>query len=222
MALFAAPSDDVRSAAAFAAGALAAHPIATDRAGNIAVGNADASLPALVAKVGANEDERSRSLALQALKEFITHSSAASLAPRAEALWEPLFAICAVAGLQPVEPGLGPDATDAEKKARDKRVEAQWKENEPVREHWKATEAARNIAADCLGKIALTNPVMYLPLLQARLSDPTSGIRAAVISGPSCHCAYRLIPQPSASPSPTRAPRTTPRWRRRSSASSHR
>lgn len=148
----------------------------------MAVGSADNLLPSIISKIGSKADEKTRSLALQALKEFITHSDAATLAPRSDTLWDPLFEICAVDGLAPAEPGLAEGASEADKTSRVKRVEAQWKKNEPIREQWKATEAARNIAAECLGKLALTNPAHYLPLLQTRLADESAGIRAAVIS----------------------------------------
>ncbi|GAA5945445.1 hypothetical protein JCM10213_005987 [Rhodosporidiobolus nylandii] len=76
---FSASSEDVRRAAAFAAG-------------NIAVGNTDAFLPPILQLV--KSDDKKRYLALQALKEVIIHSSPTSLSSISDALWTPLFENC--------------------------------------------------------------------------------------------------------------------------------
>jgi cullin-associated NEDD8-dissociated protein 1 len=136
--------------------------------GNLAVGSPTDCLPQLVGYIQAgNGDDRKRTLALGAVKEFIVHASVASLAPSADELWEPLIAICAIEGPPPAEAkpaGLAPD----EVKARDKRVDAAWKASESVREQWKATEVSRTMAAECLGKITLADPQRYLAKLQVR------------------------------------------------------
>ncbi|KZV77591.1 TIP120-domain-containing protein [Peniophora sp. CONT] len=74
--LFGSDQEDVRVAAAFAAG-------------NITIGNLHQFLPALVKLV--QGDAQKRLLALQALKEVATHTSTGQLENYAEALWVPLF-----------------------------------------------------------------------------------------------------------------------------------
>jgi cullin-associated NEDD8-dissociated protein 1 len=186
---FSASSDEVRAAAAFAVG-------------NIAVGNADELLPTIVVLIESDDDERKRFLSLHALKEFITHSSHETLASKSDSLWSPLFQICAVDGPPVPEPSKT-GATKDENEAREKRVDAQWKESEGIREIWKSSEVVRNIAAECLGRITLTDPHKFLSFLQvrlvislvsvlplsedfispkARLNDRQAGVRAAVIS----------------------------------------
>ncbi|KAH8925209.1 TIP120-domain-containing protein [Atractiella rhizophila] len=73
---FASPVEDLRSAAAFAAG-------------NIAVGNPPMFLPNLVGPI--LNDEKKRYLGLQALKEFITHLPPQYLVTYSQHLWTPLF-----------------------------------------------------------------------------------------------------------------------------------
>lgn len=168
----------------------------------MAVGSPDQLLPLIVSQIAADAaDDKKLSLSLHALKEFITHSSAQSLSSKAESLWTPLFTICSIEGPPPPEAGLPKEASDADKKAREKRAEAQRKATEPLREKWKQTENSRNVSADCLGKITLTDPGRFLPQLQvrvqsqscgaiidlsftqARVQDSLAGIRSAVISG---------------------------------------
>lgn len=43
-------------------------------------------------------------------------------------------------------------------------------------------EGTRNVAADCLGQLTVTDPARYLPQLVAQLSDPSRDTRATVIS----------------------------------------
>ncbi|GAA5856944.1 hypothetical protein JCM8547_008479 [Rhodosporidiobolus lusitaniae] len=76
---FSASSEDVRRAAAFAAG-------------NIAVGNTGAFLPAILELI--EGDDKKRYLALQALKQVIIHSSPDALASISDTLWTPLFENC--------------------------------------------------------------------------------------------------------------------------------
>ena len=150
----------------------------------MAVGNPDKLLPLIVSQIAADaSDDKKLSLSLHALKEFISHASPEALSSTAESLWTPLFTICSIEGPPPPEAGLPATAADADKKAREKRAEAQWKSTAPHREKWKQTENSRNVSADCLGKITLTDPNRFLPQLQARLQDSLAGIRAAVISG---------------------------------------
>ncbi|EGN92705.1 hypothetical protein SERLA73DRAFT_98928 [Serpula lacrymans var. lacrymans S7.3] len=73
---FAAEQEDIRTAAAFAAG-------------NIALGNLQQFLPAIVKAV--ENDPKKRLLSLQALKEVVTHCSHGQLEGVADMLWAPLF-----------------------------------------------------------------------------------------------------------------------------------
>ncbi|KAF9261953.1 TIP120-domain-containing protein [Marasmius fiardii PR-910] len=73
---FSAEQEEVRSAAAFAAG-------------NIAIGNLQHFLPAIVKLV--RSDAKKRLLALHALKEVVTHCSHGQLESVADLLWVPLF-----------------------------------------------------------------------------------------------------------------------------------
>ncbi|KAF8588484.1 TIP120-domain-containing protein [Ramaria rubella] len=124
--MFTAESEETRTAAAFAAG-------------NMAIGNIQHFLPAIINLVQSNNEKRL--LALHALKEVVSNCSIGQLESVADALWVPLF---------------------------------ERSEN--------SEEATRNVAAACLGKLTTTNPSKYLPQLQARLRDPTSSVRATVIS----------------------------------------
>ncbi|KAG8220729.1 armadillo-type protein [Butyriboletus roseoflavus] len=73
---FSAEEEEIRTAAAFAAG-------------NIAIGNLHLFLPAIL-KV-AEQDPSKRLLSLHALKEVVTHCSHGQLEPVADAIWTPLF-----------------------------------------------------------------------------------------------------------------------------------
>ncbi|EEB95452.1 hypothetical protein MPER_05579, partial [Moniliophthora perniciosa FA553] len=73
---FSAEQEEVRSAAAFAAG-------------NIAIGNLHQFLPAIVKMV--QSDSKKRLLSLHALKEVVTHCSHGQLEGVADILWVPLF-----------------------------------------------------------------------------------------------------------------------------------
>ncbi|KAF8139703.1 armadillo-type protein [Boletus edulis] len=76
---FSAEEEEIRTAAAFAAG-------------NIAIGNLHLFLPAIL-KV-AEQDPSKRLLSLHALKEVVTHCSHGQLEPVADAIWTPLFHNC--------------------------------------------------------------------------------------------------------------------------------
>ena len=81
LAFYEAPSEEIKSAAAFAVG-------------NMAVGNLDAFLP-IIEKQIRDDNAKRRLLSLQALKELISHGSAEQLKQIAERIWSPLFEICA-------------------------------------------------------------------------------------------------------------------------------
>lgn len=72
------PSEEVRSAAAFAAG-------------NMAVGSPDDLLPILIRHIEATQEEPQRLLLLYSLKEVILHSSDPQLDKLTDILWHPLF-----------------------------------------------------------------------------------------------------------------------------------
>lgn len=194
-------AEEVRSAAAFALG-------------NLAVGATE-----LVDQVTARISSGSSSeavLALHSLKEFIAHASPSAISTRADSLWVPLFNICAIDGPPLPEAGLPDDAKPDEKKARDRRIETAFKQQEPIRQKWQQSETSRSVAAECLGKITLTDPARFLPLLQSRASDALAGIRCAVITGAYSflvkHNTAADVPffQPSASLSSTPRKDTTP------------
>lgn len=75
---FKSDSEEIRSAAAFAAG-------------NMAVGAPDEYLPVLVRDIESATDEPSRLLLLYALKEVIMHSNTGQLEKLADFFWKPLF-----------------------------------------------------------------------------------------------------------------------------------
>ncbi|KAG7450909.1 ARM repeat-containing protein [Guyanagaster necrorhizus] len=124
--LFSSDQEDLRAAAAFAAG-------------NIAIGNLHLFLPAVIKMV--ESDPKKRLLSLHALKEVVTHSSQSQLEGVSDLLWVPLF------------------------------------ENSENSE-----ETTRNVAAACLGKLAITHPSRYLPQLHARIQDQNPATRATVVS----------------------------------------
>ncbi|WVQ76239.1 hypothetical protein IAR50_005904 [Cryptococcus sp. DSM 104548] len=76
---FKSDSEEVRSAAAFAAG-------------NLAVGTPNIFLPTIINKVEAAQKESERLLLLHAVKEVILHSPSTQLENIADSLWKPLFA----------------------------------------------------------------------------------------------------------------------------------
>jgi cullin-associated NEDD8-dissociated protein 1 len=83
VAFYAADSEQIRSAAAFALG-------------NMAVGSLAVVLPLLEQHI-ATDDAKRRLLSLHALKELISHASPAALASIAQRLWTPLFEHCETA-----------------------------------------------------------------------------------------------------------------------------
>lgn len=126
LARFSSSSEDIRNAAAFAIG-------------NIAAGSSNNFLPAIFKLM--QGDKKQRYIVLQALKEFITHVPSHSLAHHADTLWDPLF-----------------DDIDV------------------------GVEMCRNVAAECLGKLTLSDPLKYLPRLQERLKSTSSHIRMTCVT----------------------------------------
>ncbi|KAI9276714.1 armadillo-type protein [Phascolomyces articulosus] len=124
--LFAAQSEEVKFAAAFALG-------------NISVGNLEQYLPLIVAQI--KEQPKRRYLLLHALKEIITRSDKnTKLGAASDEIWVLLI-----------------ESSDLEQE-----------------------EGTRSVVAECLGKLALTNPNKYLPELKSRLASPSAHIRATV------------------------------------------
>ncbi|CAH7668099.1 armadillo-type protein [Phakopsora pachyrhizi] len=121
LARFESPLEDIRNAAAFAIG-------------NIATGATEVFLPHIFKLI--QEKEKHRHLPLQALKEFIAHAPATSLACHSESLWDPLF-----------------DEADSQ------------------------LETSRNVAAECLGKLTLSDPSKFLSRIQGRLKSDSAQIR---------------------------------------------
>ncbi|EGG09774.1 uncharacterized protein MELLADRAFT_42468 [Melampsora larici-populina 98AG31] len=126
IARFSSSSEDIRNAAAFAIG-------------NIAAGSSNNFLPEIFKLM--QGDKKQRYIVLQALKEFITHVPSHSLAHHADTLWDPLF-----------------DDIDV------------------------GVEMCRNVAAECLGKLTLSDPLKYLPRLQERLKSSSSHIRMTCVT----------------------------------------
>src|SRR5579863_9060381 len=93
--LFASDQEDVRTAAAFAAGQLfvfsyfLSRNLTASLPGTIAIGYLNLFLPFIVHLV--KQDDSKRLLALHALKEVVTHTSTSHLENLAETLWVPLF-----------------------------------------------------------------------------------------------------------------------------------
>ncbi len=131
LAFYAADSEEVKMAAAFAVG-------------NMAAGALGAFLPVIVGHIRGQADDKAsahRFLSLHALKELITHGSAEQLSVVAEEVWPVLF-----------------DASETKE------------------------EGARSIGAECLARLALSEPTKFLPLLQERLRSPSVSVRATVLA----------------------------------------
>lgn len=116
----------------------------------MAAGNPTLFLPAVLTEIqNASKDDRKLHLLLSSVKEILSHSSSGTLSDLSNALWAPLFQICEQASAQQqaaAAAAAGPKAGD---EAR--------------------LDGTRNIAAECLGKITLTNPSVFLPQLQVSL-----------------------------------------------------
>ena len=134
--------------------------------GNMAAGSPTAFLPSLLTEIEkAAKDDRKLHLLLGSVKEVLSHTSSAALADLSSALWGPLFQICDSASAQQkagASNGMGGSSAKAGDEAR--------------------LDGTRNIAAECLGKITLTNPATHLGQLQSRMQATSAGTRAAVIT----------------------------------------
>ncbi|CAO3683491.1 unnamed protein product [Umbelopsis vinacea] len=129
--LFAAQSEEVKSAAAFALG-------------NISIGNVEQYIPMIITEI--SEQPKKKYLLLHALKEIITRythrEGGGGLANQSEKIWILLFENC---------------------------------ESE-------SEEGTRNVVAECLGKLTLTDPYKFLPDLKNRLNSPSSHVRGTVVT----------------------------------------
>lgn len=134
----------------------------------MAAGNPSIFLPPILSEIQkASKDDRKQNLLLSSIKELLSHSDPSSLVELSKALWTPLFKICETASAKQQEAASSSTAAaGASAKAGD---EAR-------------LDGTRNIAAECLGKITLTNPQTYLGQLQSRLQAESAGTRAAVIT----------------------------------------
>jgi len=132
----------------------------------MAAGSPSTFLPPILAEIEkASKDDRKLHLLLGSIKETISHSSSGTLSELSNALWAPLFQICETASAQQ-QAGAASSTTPSSTKAGD----------------GARLDGTRNIAAECLGKITLTNPSMYLGQLQSKLQSESAGTRAAVIT----------------------------------------
>lgn len=132
----------------------------------MAAGSPSAFLPAILSEIQqASKDDRKLHLLLGAVKETLSHSSADALSGLSEALWQPLFQICEAASDQQKAAADSAAGGNSARVGDDARL-----------------DGTRNIAAECLGKITLSNPSVYLPQLQSRLQAKSPGTRAAVIT----------------------------------------
>lgn len=137
--------------------------------GNMAAGSPTAFLPAVLGEIqSAATDDRKLHLLLGAVKETLSYSNSAALADLSNALWGPLFQICESASAQQNAAATAANATGGASSA---------KAGDDAR-----LDGTRNLAAECLGKITLTNPASYLGQLQSRLQADSPGTRAAVIT----------------------------------------
>jgi len=129
--LFAAQSEEVKSAAAFALG-------------NISIGNVEQYIPMIITEI--TEQPKKKYLLLHALKEIITRythqEGGRGLANQSEKIWILLFENCESEG----------------------------------------EEGTRNVVAECLGKLTLTDPYKFLPDLKNRLNSPSSHVRGTVVT----------------------------------------
>lgn len=129
-------------------------------AGCIAVGNPDKFLPTILQLI--QSDDKKRYLALQALKEV-----------RSECGRD--------VGTELISSSHHPQVILHS--SQEKLVEISDTLWTPLFENCQAQdEGTRNIAADCLGQLTVTNPSKYLPQLQERLSAKSRDTRATVIA----------------------------------------
>ena len=116
----------------------------------MAAGSPAAFLPSVLQEIQkASQDDRKMHLLLGSVKEILSHSAPSALCELSKTLWDPLFQICERAQQQ----------EQATKK------DASTKAGDEAR-----LDGTRNIAAECLGMITLTDPAEYLGKLQVSFS----------------------------------------------------
>lgn len=117
----------------------------------MAAGSPAAFMPLVLQEIEkAGKDDRRMHLLLGSVKEILSHSSPEVLSELSNTLWSPLFQLCENASAQQKSAEDTSNSTASSAKAGD---EAR-------------LDGTRNIAAECLGKITLTNPSLYLNQLQ--------------------------------------------------------
>lgn len=117
----------------------------------MAAGSPTAFMPLVLQEIEkAGKDDRRMHLLLGSVKEILSHSSQEVLSELSNTLWSPLFQLCENASAQQKSAEDASNSTASSAKAGD---EAR-------------LDGTRNIAAECLGKITLTNPSLYLNQLQ--------------------------------------------------------
>lgn len=108
-------------------------------------------MPAVLQEIDkAGKDDRRMHLLLGSVKEILSHSSPEVLSDLSNRLWAPLFQLCENSSAQQKSAEDASNSIDSSAKAGD---EAR-------------LDGTRNIAAECLGKITLTNPSLYLGQLK--------------------------------------------------------
>lgn len=118
----------------------------------MAAGSPAAFMPSVLQEIEkAGKDDRRMHLLLGSVKEILSHSSPEVLSELSNTLWSPLFQLCENASIQ--------------QKLTDSTAGSSAKAGDEAR-----LDGTRNIAAECLGKITLTNPSLYLGQLQVSLA----------------------------------------------------
>lgn len=116
--------------------------------GNMAAGSPAAFMPSVLQEIEkAGKDDRRMHLLLGSVKEIISHSPPEVLSELSNTLWSPLFQLC--------------ENASAQQKSADSAAGSSARAGDEAR-----LDGTRNIAAECLGKITLTNPSLYLGQLQ--------------------------------------------------------
>ncbi|KAJ3341282.1 Cullin-associated NEDD8-dissociated protein 1 [Gonapodya sp. JEL0774] len=157
--LFSHPSEETKSAAAFAAG-------------NIAVGNLSKYVPILVDAI--KQTGKTKYLALVALKETITRYTMQNLAARSSSVITAGRSGNQVSAQNP--PGLSVSSLRAFPHA-----EQLWPLLFAAAEE-ATEEGTRNVVAESLGRLSLSSPEKFLPELRARIQADKAATRAAVVT----------------------------------------
>lgn len=114
----------------------------------MAAGSPATFMPSVLQEIEkAGKDDRRMHLLLGSVKEILSHSSPEVLSELSNTLWSPLFQLC--------------ENASAQQKSTENAAGASAKAGDEAR-----LDGTRNIAAECLGKITLTNPSLYLNQLQ--------------------------------------------------------